>query len=82
MSCEGSLTQVLVVSRVGDAGALVRGLALRAELAAATGDAAGARRWARPVAILWANADPPLRATAQRMAALVAAPSPPSSGAP
>ena len=67
-----------VVSKASNAGGLLRGLALRAELAAATGDTAGARRWARPVAILWANADPPLRPIAQRMASLVAA-APPSS---
>ena len=61
-----------------NAGGLLRGLALSAERAAATGDTAGARRWARPVAILWANADPPLRPIAQRLASLVAA-APPSS---
>jgi DNA-binding SARP family transcriptional activator len=39
------------------AGALVRAMALRAELAEQTGDHAGAVPWARAVAILWSDAD-------------------------
>jgi tRNA A-37 threonylcarbamoyl transferase component Bud32/tetratricopeptide (TPR) repeat protein len=49
------------------AGALVRAMALRAELAGAAGDAATARRWAEPVTILWRDADPELRPTVERM---------------
>jgi tetratricopeptide (TPR) repeat protein len=49
------------------AGALVRAMALRAELAGAAGDSATARRWAEPVTILWRDADPELRPTVERM---------------
>ncbi len=49
------------------AGALVRAMALRAELAAAAGDRATARRWAEPVTILWRDADPELRPIIERM---------------
>ena len=53
------------------AGGLVRAMALRAELAAAAGDRATARRWAEPVMILWRDADPELRPTTGRMRQLV-----------
>jgi tetratricopeptide (TPR) repeat protein len=56
-----------VISRPANAGALMRAMILRAELARASGDAATARRWARPVAILWADADPFLRPLVQAM---------------
>jgi hypothetical protein len=59
-----------VVSRMANAGTLVRALALRAELAGAAGDAAEARRWAQPVLVLWRDADPALRPVTRRMAAL------------
>ncbi|MDZ4865506.1 MAG: protein kinase [Gemmatimonadota bacterium] len=50
-----------LVEQVPQAGSLVRAMILRARLAAALGDASGARRWAGPAAILWASADPPLQ---------------------
>jgi tetratricopeptide (TPR) repeat protein len=56
-----------VISRLANAGALMRAMILRAELARASGDSATARRWARPVAILWRDADPFLRATVREM---------------
>jgi hypothetical protein len=56
-----------VISRPANAGALMRAMILRAELARASGDAVNARRWARPVAILWADADPFLRPLVQAM---------------
>lgn len=48
-------------------GPLVRAMALRAELAALSGDTAAARRWARPVVVLWRDADPFLRPRIDRM---------------
>jgi tetratricopeptide (TPR) repeat protein len=56
-----------IISRLGNAGALMRGTMFRAELARQAADAATARRWARPVAILWADADPFLRPLVQSM---------------
>ncbi|MDQ6635627.1 MAG: protein kinase, partial [Gemmatimonadota bacterium] len=56
-----------VISRPANAGALMRAVILRAELARASGDALNARRWANPVAILWADADPFLRPLVQSM---------------
>jgi eukaryotic-like serine/threonine-protein kinase len=49
---------------------LVRAMALRAEIAAAAGDRAAARRWSGAVATLWASADPELTPYVQRMRAL------------
>ncbi|MDX1647714.1 MAG: hypothetical protein R3304_11270 [Longimicrobiales bacterium] len=49
------------------AGALIRMMAFRAELAAARGDPEQARSWARAVSILWEDADPPLRPLTERM---------------
>jgi hypothetical protein len=49
----------------------VRGMALRAELAAKAEDVATARRWARPVSLLWSGADPELQPTLRRMQELV-----------
>jgi hypothetical protein len=46
---------------------LVRAMALRADLAARRGDAATARRWARPVVALWSRADPALQPVVARM---------------
>jgi hypothetical protein len=54
------------------AGALVRAMALRAELAAAAGDRTTARRWAEPVTILWRDSDPELRPIVERMRRIVA----------
>jgi tRNA A-37 threonylcarbamoyl transferase component Bud32/tetratricopeptide (TPR) repeat protein len=55
------------LSRVANAGALMRAMMLRAELARQAGDVASARRWARPVTILWRDADPFLRPFVQAM---------------
>jgi eukaryotic-like serine/threonine-protein kinase len=49
------------LSRFANAGAFMRALLLRAELARRSGDAVEAARWERPVDILWANADPGLK---------------------
>ena len=51
-------------------GCAIRAMALRAELAARSGDGATASQWARAVATIWSNADAPLRATTARMRAL------------
>jgi hypothetical protein len=53
-------------------GALVRLMAMRAELAAAAHDQATARRWAEPVAILWQHADAEMQPLVARMRALMA----------
>ncbi|MFL5582863.1 MAG: hypothetical protein ACJ8AO_21055, partial [Gemmatimonadaceae bacterium] len=59
-----------VTVHVSEAAALVRAMALRADLAALAGDAATARQWATPVATLWADADPELQPLVARMRAL------------
>jgi Protein kinase domain len=51
-------------------GALIRLMALRADLAARAGDRVTARRWAEPVAVLWRDADPELQPVVERMRAL------------
>lgn len=50
-----------------NAGALVRAMALRAELADQTGDRVTAKRWATIVATLWSDADPFLESVVRRM---------------
>jgi serine/threonine-protein kinase len=55
---------------VFNAGALVRAMALRAELASQMGDRTTSARWAKAVRILWAGADPYLAPVLQRMAHL------------
>jgi hypothetical protein len=52
------------------AAGLVRAMALRAELAAASGDSTSAGHWARAVATLWSNAEPALQPVVRRMHAL------------
>lgn len=49
------------------AGTLVRAMALRAELAESVHDSAGAARWARPVLMLWSDADDFCRPLLDRM---------------
>jgi len=49
------------------AGAMVRAMALRAQLADRTGDARGAREWATAVRILWSGADPFLQPVVREM---------------
>jgi len=56
------------------AAALVRAMALRAELASRAGEQATARRWARVVITLWAMGDPPLEPVLRRMRKLVGEP--------
>jgi hypothetical protein len=51
---------------------LVRGMALRAELAAQSGDSTTAKRWAGDVVVLWAGADPDLRPVVTRMQSIAA----------
>jgi hypothetical protein len=60
------------MANVAQAGMLVRAMAWRAEYAATSHDPAGARLWASPVTILWADADPYLQATVKRMLQLSA----------
>jgi eukaryotic-like serine/threonine-protein kinase len=65
------------LSQPANAGGFMRALLLRAELARRSGDPAEAARWDRPVDILWANADPGLKASIkashQRLATRTAA---------
>lgn len=56
-----------MISDVGNVGALVRCMALRATIAAAQGDAAVARRWATAVLSLWSGGEPTVDATIERM---------------
>ena len=60
-----------VLEELPQVATLVRGMALRAELAAQSGDSTQARRWARGVLVLWAAADPELQPTLHRMRAIV-----------
>jgi hypothetical protein len=55
------------------AAAAGRAMILRADLAAAAGDALTAKRWAGAVSSLWASADTPLQPEVRRMRALAAA---------
>ncbi len=60
-----------LLTDVVQAAALVRAMALRAELAGRARDPTVARRWARPVIILWGNAEPQLLPQVERMQALL-----------
>ncbi len=55
------------------AGSLVRMMVLRAEIAAARGDAGTARRWAAAVLALWSGAEPGLQPIVTRMQEIVRA---------
>lgn len=55
------------LKELGGAAALGRAMMLRADLAAATGDRATARRFARALSDLWAGADPELQPQVLRM---------------
>ena len=59
-----------LLDRPEQVGCAVRSMALRADLAARTGDAATAARWAGAVTALWTKSDPPLEPLLQRMRAL------------
>jgi eukaryotic-like serine/threonine-protein kinase len=56
-----------ILDQLPVAAALVRAMALRAELADRAGDSATARRWAEDVLMLWSNADQELQATTMKM---------------
>jgi tetratricopeptide (TPR) repeat protein len=56
-----------VINRLANAGALMRAMILRAQLAQAGGDTATARRWAQPVVLLWSDADSFLRPAVEAM---------------
>jgi hypothetical protein len=58
-----------VLPDVAQTGSLLRAMALRAELAAVTGDRTTARWWAGNVGTLWRDADPAQRAVVTRMRA-------------
>src|SRR5574341_669935 len=59
-----------VATDPAEGGALVRAMALRADLAERVGDRATARQWARTVEILWSDADAFLQPVVRRMASL------------
>lgn len=56
-----------ILEQVPQAGALVRAMILRADLAVAANDSATARKWAGAAGILWARADGPLQPVVQRL---------------
>jgi tetratricopeptide (TPR) repeat protein len=60
-----------VLDQLPQAATLVRGMALRAELAAQRNDSVTARRWAGSVVQLWSNPDPELQPAVQRMRSLM-----------
>lgn len=64
-----------VLDLVG-AATLGRAMALRAELAHASGDRVAAARWARALVTLWSNADDSLQPVVRRMRALISEPGP------
>jgi hypothetical protein len=49
------------------AGAVVRAMTLRAQIALTRGDRATAERWTAAASILWGDADPDLRAPVDRL---------------
>ena len=61
-----------LIDQLPEVATLVRGMALRAELASRAGDWTTSRRWAEDVVLLWSNADPELHPTVQKMEELVA----------
>jgi tetratricopeptide (TPR) repeat protein len=61
-----------LLDQVPQVATLVRGMGLRAELAAKTNDSAAAKRWANNVLVLWSGGDTDLQPVVQRMQELVA----------
>jgi hypothetical protein len=61
-----------IVDAVPEAATLVRGMALRSELADRAQDQGTATRWAQQVLILWSGADQELQPTVTRMRSIVA----------
>jgi hypothetical protein len=60
-----------VIDQLPEVATLVRGMALRAELAGRPGDSTTAKRWAKNVLLLWSGADGELQPTVKRMRELV-----------
>ncbi len=60
-----------LIDQLPQVATFVRGMALRAELAARTRDSTTARRWARNVLLLWSSADQELQPTVKSMRELV-----------
>ena len=56
-----------LIDQLPQVATLVRGMALRAELASRAGDSTTSRRWAKHVVVLWSNADAELQATVKQM---------------
>jgi hypothetical protein len=56
-----------IIDQLPEAATLVRGMTLRAQLAARAGDPTTASRWAQDVLTLWSNADSELQPTVTRM---------------
>jgi tetratricopeptide (TPR) repeat protein len=70
LSALKAMRSSVILDEPVESGALVRLMALRADLAALAGDRATARRWAEPVAILWRHASPELQPLVARMRTL------------
>jgi hypothetical protein len=60
-----------VLDQLPQVATLVRGMALRADLAATQHDSTTARRWARHVVLLWSGAGQELQPTVSRMRSLM-----------
>jgi hypothetical protein len=60
-----------ILDQLPQVATLVRGMALRADLAARANDSTTARRWAQDVVQLWSGADPELQPTVQAMRSIV-----------
>jgi hypothetical protein len=60
-----------LIDQLPEVATLVRGMALRAELAGSAGDSTTARRWAKNVVLLWPGADAELQPTVKKMRELV-----------
>ena len=67
-----TLRETVISDAPEQASALVRLMALRADLGAIANDRVTARRWAEPVAILWQDSDPEIQPLVTRMRALAA----------
>jgi tRNA A-37 threonylcarbamoyl transferase component Bud32/tetratricopeptide (TPR) repeat protein len=61
-----------LIDQLPEVATLVRGMALRAELAAHAGDSTVSHRWANNVVLLWSNADGELQPLVKRMRELAA----------
>jgi hypothetical protein len=61
-----------LIDQLPEVATLVRGMALRAELAARAGDTTAAKRWAADVVTLWSGADAELQPRVKMMQELTA----------